>query len=109
MDINPSVTVSGESGCNVARPVALLGVCKDDYADCVANVLTQLRDMTPYTEHQSFSSLCITQMTQVLRMGWFWVSRLALRDLAWMIARAAFVQPKTGSTRIAFFRSWYLC
>ncbi|CAN1297458.1 hypothetical protein LINPERPRIM_LOCUS23462 [Linum perenne] len=53
--ITIAATVLGESGCSVEGPVAS-GVCKDDYADCVANMLAQLKDTTPYTEHQTFST-----------------------------------------------------
>ncbi|CAN1138418.1 hypothetical protein LINPERPRIM_LOCUS23471 [Linum perenne] len=49
------VTISGESGCSLAAPVASRA-CKDDYVDCVTNVLTQLRDRTPYAEHKRFST-----------------------------------------------------
>ncbi|CAN0924177.1 hypothetical protein LINGRAHAP2_LOCUS34018 [Linum grandiflorum] len=50
-----AITVSGESYCSATGPGAS-GVCKDDYASCVATLLTQLRDTTPYTEHESFST-----------------------------------------------------
>ncbi|CAN0924173.1 hypothetical protein LINGRAHAP2_LOCUS34014 [Linum grandiflorum] len=51
--VTTSVTVSGQSHCSLAGPVAT-GPCKDDYAVCVANVIAQLRDTTPYTEHMVF-------------------------------------------------------
>ncbi|CAN0924179.1 hypothetical protein LINGRAHAP2_LOCUS34020 [Linum grandiflorum] len=50
-----AVTVSGESYCSSTGPGAY-GACKDDYANCVANVLAQLRDTTPYTEHKAFNA-----------------------------------------------------
>ncbi|CAN1297447.1 hypothetical protein LINPERPRIM_LOCUS23458 [Linum perenne] len=52
--VNLAVTVSGESGCSLDGPVSS-GACKDDYANCVTNVITELRDRTPYMAHQTFS------------------------------------------------------
>ncbi|CAN1138389.1 hypothetical protein LINPERHAP2_LOCUS10665 [Linum perenne] len=53
--VTTMVTVPDESGCSEAGLVAS-GACKDDYADCVSKVLTQLRDRTPYTEDKTFST-----------------------------------------------------
>ncbi|CAN1297457.1 hypothetical protein LINPERPRIM_LOCUS23462 [Linum perenne] len=53
--ITIAATVLGESGCSSTGPVQS-GACKDDYANCVTNVITELRDRTPYTEHESFNT-----------------------------------------------------
>ncbi|CAN1297444.1 hypothetical protein LINPERPRIM_LOCUS23455 [Linum perenne] len=42
-------TVSGQSDCNSKGPIPS-GACKDDYVNCVTNVITVLRDRTPYSE-----------------------------------------------------------
>ncbi|CAN0924172.1 hypothetical protein LINGRAHAP2_LOCUS34013 [Linum grandiflorum] len=47
--------VSGQSTCGPTVPVAW-GPCKDDYANCVTNVITELRDRTPHIESQTFTT-----------------------------------------------------
>ncbi|CAN0924716.1 hypothetical protein LINGRAHAP2_LOCUS34351 [Linum grandiflorum] len=50
-----AVTVAGQSSCGSTEPAAV-GPCKDDYANCVTNVITVLRDRTAYTEHKTFKT-----------------------------------------------------
>ncbi|CAN0901273.1 hypothetical protein LINGRAHAP2_LOCUS21328 [Linum grandiflorum] len=50
-----AVTVSEDSHCSSSGPLAS-GPCKDDYALCVDNVMTVLRDRTPHSEDGSYTS-----------------------------------------------------
>ncbi|CAN0924170.1 hypothetical protein LINGRAHAP2_LOCUS34011 [Linum grandiflorum] len=52
-----AATVAGEySYCSSRGPVEPVGECAQDYTNCVTNVITQLRDMTPYVEHQTYTT-----------------------------------------------------
>ncbi|CAN0924174.1 hypothetical protein LINGRAHAP2_LOCUS34015 [Linum grandiflorum] len=52
-----TVTVSEQKYyCSPAPPEVPSGVCKDDYANCVANLITLLRDRTPHVENQTFTT-----------------------------------------------------
>ncbi|CAN1297445.1 hypothetical protein LINPERPRIM_LOCUS23456 [Linum perenne] len=53
--ITTAVTISGESVCGPTGPV-LSGACKDDYANCVSNVITYLRDRTPSTKDEALTT-----------------------------------------------------